>query len=332
MPWIITPGQLVRQAEFYHQLAAMMAAGIPVVQALQQTAKAPPGPGFRRPLQALLGGLGQGMTFAEAASQVAGWLPAFDLALVKAGEESGRLDASCRLLSEYYQSRAQLTRQVLSDLAYPVVIVHAAVLLAPFPQLFLSGNVGAYARQTLGVLLPFYAVGLFLAIAVQGRRGERWRALLEAVLHPVPMLGKARRFLGLARLSAALGALLNAGVSILTSWPMAAASSGSPALWRAVRGWEPELQKGTPPGDLLVRAPVFPELFTNLYRTGEISGTLEDALRRLHTYYQDEATRRLRAFATWLPRLIYFGILIYLAFRIVGFWAGYYEGILNMDL
>lgn len=332
MPWIITPGQLARQAEFYHQLAAMMAAGIPVVQALEQIAKAPPGHGFRRPLRAILDSLGQGMTFAEAASLVRGWLPVFDLALVKAGEESGRLDASCRLLADYYQSRARLTRQVLSDLAYPVMIVHAAVLLAPFPQFFLTGNVGAYARQTLGVLGPIYLGAVLLAIAVQGRRGERWRALLETAFRPVPLLGKARRSLGLARLSAALGALLNAGISILTAWPMAGAASGSPALRRAVLRWEGELQKGTPPGDLLPGTPAFPEFFTNLYRTGEISGTLEDTLRRLHTYYQDEATRKLHAFALWLPRLVYFGILIYMAFKIVGFWAGYYEGILNMDL
>jgi type II secretory pathway component PulF len=113
---------------------------------------------------------------------------------------------------------------------------------------------------------------------------------------------------------------------------MAAAASGSPALRRAVAAWEPRLQGGDSPGDLLPQTRVFPDMFANLYHTGEISGTLDDTLQRLRQYYSDEATRRLQALAWWLPRLVYFALVVYLAFTVVGFWLHYYDMILNSPL
>lgn len=330
MPLIVTPGRLGRLAEFYHQLAAMMAAGMPLVQSLDQIRNAPPAHDFRRPLERILDGLRRGLTFAESLQQLPHWLPTFDLALIAAGEQSGRLDATCRLLADYYQDRAQLARKVISDLLYPVFLVHFAVLLAPLPAFVVTGNSAGYARTTLGVLAPIYLAVFFLLLACQGQRGQFWRALIEALLNPVPILGKARRSLALARLAAGLEALLSAGIPMLNAWPMAAAASGSPALQRGVDAWHPHLITGESPADQLTRTPVFPEFFRNIYGTGEISGTIDDALKRLHAYYRDDATRKLRALSEWVPRLVYLGVVAMIAVHIIQFWTRYYEGILNV--
>jgi type II secretory pathway component PulF len=61
--------------------------------------------------------------------------------------------------------------------------------------------------------------------------------LVERTLRWVPILGKARQDLALARLAAALEALLNAGVPIIGAWELAATASGSPALRRTVLTW-----------------------------------------------------------------------------------------------
>lgn len=326
MALIITPGQLSRQAEFYHQLGAMMGAGMTLVQALEQLLRSPPSPFFRRPLRSLLDQLGQGATFAEAVAHTPDWLPSFDHALVEAGEQSGRLDATFHLLSGYYADRAKLARQVISDMAYPLFLLHFAVLLAPIPKLFTTGNLAAYLGETLSLLLPPWIAFWFLLFACQGRRGVFWRRGVESVLRPLPVIGKARRHLALARLSVALEALLNAGVSILSAWPLAAAASGSPALQRAVAQWQGRLLAGETPGELLRQTSAFPEMFANLYAAGELSGTTDDTLRRLQKYYQDDASRKLHALAQWLPRFIYLIILVVIGLRIIGFWTGYYGG------
>jgi protein transport protein HofC len=307
----------------------MQAAGLSLIQALDQLHNSPPSRSFIRPTRRLLDGLNRGLTFTEALRSLGRWLPSFDLALLAAGEQSGRTDAACTLLAKYYENRAALARQVISALIYPAVIVHAAILLAPFPQFFLTGDFVAYARQTLGFLLPTYGVIWLVVLACQGGYGEVWRSLLERLLHPIPVLGKARRSLALARLTVALDALLNAGVPMTDAWSLSAAASGSPALRREVATWRPRLLAGESPGDLLPRARHFPTLFRNLYRTGEVSGTLDDTLKRLRAYYEEEAQRKMKALAQWVPFAIYAIIMIVLAIRIVGFWVNYYNGILD---
>ena len=229
MPLIVTPRQFTQRAEFYHQLAQCTSAGIGVIQALQQIKASPPARSFQEPLQRLLDELAKGATLAESLQQL-GWLPAFDVALVEAGERSGRLDACFRLLADYYNDRATIARQVIADLIYPVGLFHLAIFIFPFAQFFLSGNLLAYVAKTFGVLIPIYILAGLAIYATQGKHGEKWRARIESLLRRIPILGTARHYLALSRLAAALEALTSAGVNIFAAWDLAAAASGSPAL------------------------------------------------------------------------------------------------------
>jgi general secretion pathway protein F/type IV pilus assembly protein PilC len=140
-------------------------------------------------------------------------------------------------------------------------------------------------------------------------------------------VGAARRSLALARLSSALEALVSAGVTILESWQLAAAASGSPALHRAVIGWQPRLAAGVTPADALGSTNEFPELFASMYRTGEYTGKLDDTLRRLHALYLDEGERKLKALAVWLPKIAYLLVAGMIAWRVVNFYTGYFKQI-----
>ena len=330
MPLIVTPGQLRLRGELYHQLGAMLSAGLPLIKSLETLHNNPPSRSFRKPISRLLAQLERGATFTEAMTGAEGWLPSFDTALLEAGEQSGRLDSCFKLLSGYYQERAQVVQKVLGYLNYPLFLFHFAVFIGPFPTLFSTGDWASYLTQTVGVLAPLYGIAFALILACQGKRGEAWRALLESMFRFVPILGSARLHLALARLSAALESLLNAGVPIVNAWELAAAASGSPKLHRFVSTWRPRIEDaGQPPSEILNESSAFPELFANLYHTGEISGSLDDTLHRLHRYYQDEGMRKLQLLAEWSPRLVYFGIMIMIAFRVVSFWVGYYEGVMN---
>jgi len=181
-----------------------------------------------------------------------------------------------------------------------------------------------YAKQMFGILLPVYAVVILLMYAAQGRHGENWRAWIEAILRRVPVWGAARRNFALSRLAAALEALLNAGVTIIEAWELAATASGSPALRRAVLNWKPRVLAGETPAEALSQSREFPKHFSQLYQTGEITGRLDETLNRLRVYYQEEGTRKLRALAEWTPRLVYLAIALMIAWRVVSFWMGYY--------
>ncbi len=224
-----------------------------------------------------------------------------------------------------------MLRKLLGEMAWPVFLVHLAVFIAPgaVTALLIQGDGLGYLQQTLIPLLPFYALGFLLAWACQGRHGERWRAWVEGIIRYVPVLGKGRRQLALARLSAALESLICAGVTIIEAWELAAAASGSPALRRAVHAWKPQLQAGKTPAELVKQCPLFPSMFASLYFTAETSGDLDQTLRRLHLLYQDSGARKLHALAQWLPRAVYLIIAIVIGMQIVNFWTSYYNNLLN---
>jgi type IV pilus assembly protein PilC len=334
MSFIVTPRQFTQRAEFYHQLAQFTTAGIGVVRALEQLKNSPPGREFRKPLQRILDELAKGQSVAESLRQFS-WLPEFDVALIEAGERSGRLDACFRLLADYYNDRARIAKQVISQLFYPVGLIHFAafifLIVIPYGASEFNANLFFLFTKAALVLAPLYLVTFFLIYATQNKHGEKWRARIESFVHPIPILGTARRFLALARLAAALEALISAGVNIIEAWDLAAAASGSPALRRAVENWKPEVIAGRTPAEAVRKRREFPEMFANLYATGEVSGQLDDALRRLYGYYNEEGTRKLHAFAQWTPRLVYFIVAGIIAYKIVTFYAGYFQQINDMS-
>ena len=178
-------------------------------------------------------------------------------------------------------------------------------------------------RQTLRVLLPLYALVALAVYAGQGAHGETWRRWLERVLRPVPVLGVAGRNLALGRLAAALGALLDAGVTVIEAWELAGAASGSPALRRTVLAWRPDLDRGRTPAETVRDSGVF-QIFSSQYASGEISGQLDDVLKRLHVYYQEEGSRKLHAVARWLPRAVYLVIMLAIAYNVIRFYTSYF--------
>jgi type II secretory pathway component PulF len=331
MSLVFTPRHFAQRAEFYHQLAQLTAAGIGVLPALEQLQRNPPGGSFREPIQTLLLGLNEGLTLSGSMHQLDGWLPEFDIALLDAGERSGRLDACFRLLADHYNDQARITKQLIGQLLYPVGVIHLAavvfLIVLPFARSQFHASLIMLVAKAALVLAPLYLATAGIVYATQSQHGQKWRALVESFLRRIPVLGTARRCLALARLAAALEALINAGVNIIQAWELAGNASGSPALQRVVASMKPEMDAGRTPAELLRERAVFPVPFANLYASGEISGKLDETLRRLHAHYQEEGSHKLQAFAQWLPRLIYGLVAALVAYNVIQFWTGYFNQI-----
>ena len=326
MAFIVTPRQLDQRAALFHQLTQLTSAGIGIIAALEQIKRSPPSRSYREPLQGLLDELARGATVAEALYRL-GWLPAFDLALIEAGERSGRMDACFRLLADYYAERARLIRQTITDLLYPVSVFHLAIFVSAFLEFLWSGP---WLLVLFGGLVPPYAATIFLIYAGQDRRNEAWRTKVEALVRCIPVLGTARHYLALARLAAALEALISAGVNIFDAWELAATASGSPALSRAVANWRPKLTAGQMPSEAVHACRLFPEMFANFYASGEVSGKLDESLRHLNRIYSEDGLRKLHLVSRWVPRFLYFMVALFVGYIVVRFWANYFNQISNI--
>jgi type II secretory pathway component PulF len=325
-----TPGRLKQQGSFYHQLASMTRAGVPIVQALETARRSPPNRALGRVAARVTELIAQGSSFTEAMRSFGRELPEFDVALLEAGETSGRLAECFQLLGDFYTERGRLASQVISALMYPAFLFHFALLIFPvtlLTELVWKGNASAYVVNKVQILLPTYALIWFFVWSMQARRGRAWRNMVEGLLNAIPLISSTRRDLALARLCAAMEALINAGVTIIEGWDIAARASGSYAIQRAVAEAKPRLLQGETPAEAISQQRVYPELFKGSYRTGEISGQLDDTLRRLYRHYMESATQGLERITTWAPKLVYIGVMLAIAFQIIKFWSGYFDQI-----
>ena len=132
---LFTPGQLASRSELFHQLGQVTASGIGLIAALEILQRNPPRLRCARPSGDCSNNYAEGSSFGDSLERSGRWLSSFDVALLQAGEKSGRLPDCFRLLASYYDRRAQLARQVIAFSAYPVVVFHVAVLIFPVKRL-----------------------------------------------------------------------------------------------------------------------------------------------------------------------------------------------------
>ena len=169
------PGRVV--VEITEDYLPKSSAGLTIRQSLEQLRNNPPDRSLRPRISEWLNYLDQGLTVAQSVQNMGQWMPSFDLALIEAGEQSGRLDACFKLLALYYSERARMVKQAISDLLYPLFILHMAAFIFPFIDWFKTGNTVQFLFTVLLILGPLYAGVFLLVFACQGRHGERWRSI-----------------------------------------------------------------------------------------------------------------------------------------------------------
>ena len=302
----------------------MLEAGLALPRSLQTLAGSASDTPERRLATRWLDGLEEGLTCAEALEGLGGrFADGLDLALVRAGEQSGRLDQMFALLARHYHARADNLAVILQSSMYPLLVLHVTAFIAPLPTFVRTGDGVAYLARSAGVLALLYALGAAAVWAC--RPWHPWRGWVERMGMHVPLLGPARADLAVSRLAWSLEALLSAGVVVTEAWPIAARASGSQVIESAVLQWRPSLDSGATPAELVSAAGVFPEGFVGSYATGEASGRLEQELGRLARWHEEEGFRRLRLFAMWSPRVLYALVCAWVVLEIVSIASGYFS-------
>ncbi len=318
---------LARRAEWFDQLATLLEAGVPVLRALELQRNSAMAKPWRKGIDAWIRHLQAGEPLPIALAQSGNWLSEFDQTLLGAAAQSGRMERALRFLSHDDRERARLQRLMMSGMLYPLIVAHVALLVFPVPLLVdavIDGLLSPYLLAKARVFVSIYGV-LFAGYFLLRLLGEHARALTERVVGLVPGLGAARRCWALSRVAAALDGLLAAGVAVRQAWTMAAAAAGSPTVQRAVQRWQRDWEQGGLPSESLQRHRTFRGVFADLYATGEQSGTLDEALPRIQTYYQEEARRHLRVVSAVFPAILYAAVVIVVGYYIFSFYAGYYR-------
>ncbi len=314
--------RLREKQSLYHSLGQLVRSGVTFPAALQKLA-----PTSRGRLRSLLVRLNRsiegGSTVAEAFAAQRPVVTEMEAGIVAAVERAGRLDRGLTQLAEYFGALEAARTSAWKKATYPIFVLHFGILTMGVSTL-VSAGLPAYLRETGSLLLLVYAVAMLLAIAVPvlSEAGAR-SALLDSLLRWVPMIGAIRRNFAISRFCSTYEMQLGAGVNVMDSLKAAGRASRSGLVAQTVARAIPDVLRGEQVGALLARGNAFPETMLRDFSVGEQTGRLDEELARLTDEHRKIALSKLDSLAEWLPRLLYLGVVGYLGYRIVGFYAGY---------
>jgi len=319
------------QAIATRQLATLIGAGIPLVEALGALTEQVENTRLKSAISRVRDRVNEGASLADALSQT-GIFGDLYVSMVRAGETGGALEQVLERLAEYLESQVRTRNKVLSIMIYPaimfavamgVVMVLVTVVLPQITQLLESLNrpLPFYTLAIIGLSKfmreYWWAMGLALAALViafrAALRTERGRTSLDAVKLRLPLFGKILRQLALARFTRTLSTLLAGGIPIVRALDISKHVANNRVLGAAVDKARDAITEGASIAAPLRRSGQFPPLVTHMVDVGERSGELEAMLAKVADTYDEQvenSVSRLTALLEPLLILIMVGLVL----------------------
>ena len=307
----------------YHKLSLLLRAGVPILQSLRNAAGTSRGK-IRRALSVVADSVSRGDSLVEAMSRHPKVFMPLDVILVEAGQESGNLTDVLEFLSRWYDFRNHLRRTVVSGMVLPIFLIHFAAVIGPAPGFVLKQySLTQYYLQAVVILgLLYVPTIIILAILHLTPKTGLPRLFLDALALRIPLLGQAIKNLALGRFCRAFAMLYKAGIPIIECVEVAGGVTGNAVITRMVKGGADSGRAGN-----LISAGFSSKLppdLLSIWQVGEDTGKLDEAAERLADEFSEVAELLFTELAKWMPRLVYFGICIVMAFQIIKGWRAIY--------
>jgi general secretion pathway protein F len=319
-------------AIFTRQLATLVRAGIPLVEALAATAEQTEKPKLRKILGQLRQDVSEGSSLAAAVNKhPEAFTPVFPN-MIRAGEASGTLDAVLLRLAEFTESSVKLRQKISSAMMYPIVMVGLGglILVGLFvyviPQITqIFEDTGAELPVLTRLLIGFSGLlrgywWLMIIVAIGGvyffrrwKKTPKGHAKLDRFLLKAPIVGALILMIGTSRFTRTLATLLRSGVPLLTALDITKNVLGNQSLINVVAEAQVIVKEGGNLADPLKRSGFFPPLVTHMIAVGERSGALEEMLTVVSDAYETQVENRISGLTSLLEPVMIVGMGITIA-------------------
>lgn len=296
----------------YRGFSTLVSAGVGIGDALDSIERQC----GRGPMQQMIAGVlravREGSTLHEALAAYPAYFPPAAVAMIHAGEVSGRLETVLDRLAESAERDGRLHKRLAASLAYPAVVASAACLLTIF---LLTGAVpmfaALYAQQHVALppitsamlgasafcrseFAPLCGAALCAAIPAIARWKRLKRKMIDVLLR-VPFAGSFVRKSTCAHFAGMLGSMLASGVSIVQALSICGAAIEIGAYGSRIVDLRKAIDAGSAIAPALAGGTLFEPLFVRMVRIGEETGTLDRMLLRVASYYEEDVESMLTA-------------------------------------
>ncbi len=313
---------------FFKQLATTVSAGIPVISALELFIKGTTETSLKPLASDLLKSVENGGSLSDG---LRGWkriLSPVIPALIRVGEETGRLDDALTTSSELLEFFHAIRQQILNGLFYPIFLLVLSIFITPIPRLFMANGQTTYLRELVNPLfmLAFFGLSIYAIMKLYQSEGI-FGSLLTRFFLEIPVIGPAIRNLATARFARVFSITLQSGLDIATSLTLSADACGNRFITRIIYDSIPQILGGESISSALSRTNQFSSFFCRLVAAGEVSGKLDETLVNGEQMFREAALTSIDRIMKALPPLVLIGVGGYIGYQIIQFWVGYFNHI-----
>jgi general secretion pathway protein F len=305
------------------QLAVLVNAGIPLVDALTALVEQVDHERLKRVLSAVKQRVNEGSSLAEALAQHPKAFSNLYVNMIRAGESSGALDVVLFRLADFTESQSRLRSKVVGTLTYPAAMlvimsvimgILFTVVIPKITKVFEDTKV--VLPWTTRALIAFstfvhdfwWALGLLVAGGIYAflrwRKSPAGRARWDIWVLQAPIFGPLARQVAVARFSRTLATLLKSGVPLLTAMDIVRNIVGNTRLAAVIEEARESIKEGESIAAPLKRSGEFPPLVYHMVAIGEKSGELEEMLGNVANAYDNQVETKIAALTSLLEPIM----------------------------
>ena len=317
---------------FTRQLATMMKAGVPLLQAFDIVGKGHSNPAVAKLLGDIKADVETGSSLSASFRKYPLYFDSLYCNLVGAGEQAGILDSLLDRLATYQEKIIAIKGKIKSALFYPVSIIVVAFVITAVIMIFVipafktlfEGFGASLPAPTVFVMeLSDIFVQWWWAIfgSIGGglwfffytwKRSEKMQSTMDRLMLKVPVFGDVIRKATMARWSRTLSTMFAAGVPLVEALDSVAGACGNKVYFDATKRIQSEISTGTSLTVAMQNAEVFPNMMLQMTAIGEESGALDSMLSKVADFFEGEVDDAVDALASLMEPMIMvvLGVLI----------------------
>jgi len=318
-------------AVFSRQLATMVDAGLTLMRGLTIMADQVENPELRRALTQVKQQVEGGHSLSSAFAEDRHVFPPFLVSMTRAGEVGGFLDVALRQVAENFEAEVKLRAKIKAAMTYPVVVFCMAIIMCIAMLLFVVpifskmfkdlGGALPLPTQilvTMSGLMKFAApIGAVLLVVFfvwwrKHGKDDKVRDVVDPLKLKLPVFGGLFAKIALTRFARNLGTLLSSGVPILSALDIVSATTGSKVVERALHDVRQSVATGESMAAPLSKHEVFPPMVVQMIASGEESGAVDQMLKRIAVWYDEEVEATTDALTALIEPLMiaFLGIIV----------------------
>ena len=293
-------------AIFTRQLATMMKAGVPLVQAFDIVAEGTDHEKMRELIMTVRTDVSSGTGLAGALEKHPVHFDELFCSLVASGENSGTLEVMLDRVATYKEKTEALKAKIKKALTYPIAVIVVAIVVTgillvkvvpQFAETFQSfgSDLPGFTLFVLRIsewvqswwfimLLGFFAAGY--AFSQAKRRSKRFADGIDAVALKLPIIGSVVHDAVIARFSRTLSTTFAAGVPLVDALESTAGAAGNAIYAQGIRRIRDDVTSGTALAISIRTTGLFPTMLLQMTAIGEESGSLDDMLGKVADHYE----------------------------------------------